>query len=146
MREIRTEIEIQASAPRVWAALTDFARYPQWNPFIRKAEGEVREGERLSVRLEPPGGWGMTFAPRVTRVEPERRFQWLGHLFVRGLFDGEHTFEIEPLGRGRVRFVQREAFRGVLVPLLWPMLEESTRAGFEAMNAALKRRAEKDAA
>ena len=43
---------------------------------------------------------------------------------------------------GHVRFHQWERFGGVLVPFLRKMLDTSTRAGFEAMNAALKARAE----
>ena len=38
--------------------------------------------------------------------------------------------------------VQREEFRGVLVPFFWKSLDTHTRQGFEAMNAALKQRAE----
>jgi hypothetical protein len=43
---------------------------------------------------------------------------------------------------GSVRFVQREEFSGLLVPLLWPLLEKNTRLGFEDMNKGLKTRAE----
>ena len=35
MRELNTEIEINASAERVWQMLMDFDAYPQQNPFIR---------------------------------------------------------------------------------------------------------------
>ena len=38
--------------------------------------------------------------------------------------------------------VQREEFRGVLVPFFWKSLDTHARQGFEAMNAALKQRAE----
>jgi len=142
MREIETEIVIAAPPARVWAVLTDFARYPEWNPFIPEAEGVAREGARLRVRITPPGGTAMAFRPVVQRVEPERALRWLGRLLVPGLFDGEHQFRIEPLDEGLVRFVQAERFSGLLVPLLWRSLDTKTRAGFEAMNRALKARAE----
>ncbi len=148
MREITTETEIRASAEHVWRILTDFGRFEAWNPFIRQAEGHVEEGARLKIRIEPPGGRAMTFRPTVTRAVPGRELRWLGRVVMPGLFDGEHIFEIEPLGEtepageGRVRFVQRERFRGLLVPLLWGRMEASTRQGFHAMNAALKERAE----
>jgi uncharacterized protein YndB with AHSA1/START domain len=53
MKELHSQIEINASAERVWRLLTDFASYPQWNPFIRRISGELTTGERLEVRLEP---------------------------------------------------------------------------------------------
>ncbi len=142
MKELRTEIEIGAPAERVWQILTDFASYPEWNPFVRSISGEAKEGAQLEVYLQPSGARGMTFRPTVLKAEPSRQFSWLGHLFISGLFDGEHAFEIEQLAENRVRFVQRESFRGLLVPLLLRMLANDTRRGFEEMNAALKARAE----
>jgi hypothetical protein len=142
MKELHTEIEINASAERVWRVLTDFAAYPKWNPFVRRVEGEVSVGARLHVYIQPSGGKGMSFRPTVLIADPNREFRWLGHLWLPGLFDGEHSFSIEPLVEGRVRFVQRERFGGLLVPLLSKMLDGDTRRGFEETNRALKLRVE----
>jgi hypothetical protein len=142
MKELRSEIEIAASAERVWEILTDFARFPQWNPFIRRASGNLKGGERLEVTMQPAGARGMTFRPTVLNVEADRELRWLGHLLIPGLFDGEHIFTIEPLGTGRVHFTQREIFTGLLVPLLARGLDTDTRRGFREMNLALKARAE----
>jgi uncharacterized protein YndB with AHSA1/START domain len=38
-RQLKAEIEIQAPAERVWAVLTDFGAYHEWNPFIYQAAG-----------------------------------------------------------------------------------------------------------
>ncbi len=145
MREIRTAISIQAPPAVVWAHLTDLPRYAAWNPLVREAAGTVAPGARLKVQIQLPSRAPMTFTPIVTKAVPERAFRWRGKLLVRGLFDGEHIFEMEPEGDGRCRFVHRERFSGVLVPLLWRFLETPTRAGFEEMNAALKARAEEQA-
>ena len=142
MKELHTQIEINASAERVWHLLTDFPSYPQWNPFIRRISGELTTGERLEVRLEPPESRGVTIRPKVLNAEPNHQLRWLGHLYVPGLFDGEHSFVIQPLEEKRVRFVQREAFRGLLVPLFARSLDNSTLRGFKEMNGALKERAE----
>ncbi len=144
MKEIVTEVEIAASASKVWSILTDLDRFSEWNPFISEAAGVVKEGAGLKVHISPPGGKPMTFKPRVTRVVPEREFRWLGRLLIPGLFDGEHIFEIKPLGENRSGLVQREEFRGLLVPLLWRSLNTSTRQGFNEMNAALRLKAEKE--
>jgi hypothetical protein len=76
------------------------------------------------------------------KVELNRQLRWLGRLLVPGLFDGEHIFEIEELDKDRVLFIQREYFRGLLVPLLARSLDRETQRGFEEMNRALRERAE----
>lgn len=128
MKTIHTEIDIDAPPPTVWVLLTDFDRYPDWNPFIPRAEGALQEGATIEVQLESPGGRGMTFRPTLQRVESPRELRWLGHLFIPNLFDGEHIFELSPNGEGGTHFVQRETFGGWLVPLLWPLLEDATAA------------------
>ncbi len=144
MKELSTEIEISAPAGKGWAILTTLSQFAEWNPLIREAEGEVREGAQLRIRIEPPGGKGMTFKPTVTRVLPEREFRWLGRFLLPALFEGEHIFELTPLSESRIRFVHREQFSGLLPPFLWGSLESSTRQGFEEMNAALKKEAEEE--
>ncbi len=142
MKELATEIEINARAALVWEILVDFDAYSSWNPFITKIGGDPRLGSRLSVVMEQPGSRPMRFRPRVVAVRPNRELAWIGRLLLPGIFDGEHHFVIEPAAKGSVRFVQRERFSGLLVGLLWKMIDTRTRSGFEAMNRALKRRAE----
>jgi uncharacterized protein YndB with AHSA1/START domain len=50
--ELRTSIDIAAPPERVWEVLTQLAAYPEWNPFIVRAEGTVAVGERLSPRMQ----------------------------------------------------------------------------------------------
>jgi hypothetical protein len=142
MKELHSEIDIQASDERVWQLLTDFASFPQWNPFILRASGEPKTGTRLEVTIQPSGARGMTFRPTVLKAESKRELRWLGHLLIPGLFDGEHSLTIQPLEANRVRFVQHEIFTGILVPLFAHSLDTDTRRGFEEMNQALKMRAE----
>ena len=87
----------------------------------------------------------MTFRPTVKEASAGRELRWLGHLLVPGLFDGEHSFVIEPMEGGEVRFRQDEQFRGILVPLFPSRMYERTERGFEEMNRALKERAEQPA-
>lgn len=142
MKTLHTNIEIGASAEVIWNILTDFARYPQWNPFIKSIEGQMQQGAKLRVVIQPPGGKAMTFTPTLLVVHPQREFRWLGRLFIPGLFDGEHSFQIESTGTTTCRFVHEEKFSGLLVPLLWKSLNTTTRQGFQAMNEALKKKAE----
>ena len=141
MKELSTEIEFDATPQEVWDVLVDLPAYADWNPFMKKIQGEPKTGAKLEVRMEPEGERAMTFRPTVLTAEPGRELKWLGHLLVPGIFDGEHRWLIEETGSGRVRFTQSERFGGILVPLLWKKLRDGgTAKGFRAMNEALARR------
>lgn len=143
--EIEAFEEIDAPPDIVWDVLLAFDSYPEWNPFVRSIEGAPVEGERLRVRIEPSDSRGLTFEPEVVAVEEDRRLVWVGRLVVPFVFDGYHEFHLEPIDEGtRTRLLQRETFRGALVPLLFD--RESLERGFAAMNRALKERAESRAA
>jgi hypothetical protein len=137
-KSIETAISIAAPKARVWAVLMDFARYPEWNPFIRSLKGGARPGEMLEVVIQPPGRKADTFRPRVIEVEREHSFVWRGSLPIPGLFVGEHRFTLSDEAGG-THFQQSENFSGLLVPFVGSILE-ATERGFRAMNEALQSR------
>ena len=141
MQSITTEIDIAASPGTVWGILTDFASYGEWNPFITAIEGSPAVGERIAAVMRLPGGKPMAFKPRLTAVEPGRLLQWLGSLGVKGLFDGRHSFRLTAVDAG-IRVEHSEEFKGILPPLVLRIIGARTAQGFEAMNLALKERAE----
>ncbi|MFA5835165.1 MAG: SRPBCC domain-containing protein [Bacteroidota bacterium] len=142
-KEIRTEILIQAPPEKVWAILTDFNRYAEWNPFIRSVTGEVAVGKEITILLAPPESSEMTFSPTILAFEPNKELRWLGHFWFTGLFDGEHTFELIDNGNGTTTFKQSEDFGGILVPFFSTKLDVNTVNGFKLMNEKLKELAEK---
>lgn len=142
MHEIGTAVEIEATPERVWSILLDFRAHAEWNPFVRSIQGIAEVDARLTVSIRPKGGKAITFRPTVLRVIPNRELRWLGRVLLPGIFDGEHYFQISQCGPGRVRFVQGERFSGILVAFMKASLEGGTKAGFLAMNQALKARAE----
>jgi hypothetical protein len=138
---LETQVDITASPDTVWNILTDLEAYSDWNPFIVSAEGNVAVGERLTNRMKQPGSKAMTLKPTVTAADPNQKFEWLGRLGLPGIFDGRHSFELEATKTG-TRVLHSEHFNGVLVRFMRKMVDNSTRQGFEEMNAALKTRAE----
>lgn len=145
-KRLTSTIDVDAGPDRVWQVLTDFAAYPEWNPFIVRAEGAIEPGARLSLRMQPASGRAVTLKPTLVEAAEGRRLRWSGRLGVPGLFDAEHVFTIEPREDGTTRLSQDEEFRGALVPLLARSLDRNTLPAFGAMNEALKRRAEEVAA
>ena len=143
-KEIKTEIQINASPEKVWSILTKFEDYPNWNPFIKSISGEVKPGNKIKTRIEPPKAKGMTFRPKVIVFEKNKEFSWLGHFFIPGLFDGEHRFKLIKNENETTTFIQSEKFNGILVPLFKKMLDVNTINGFNEMNQKLKELAEKN--
>ena len=146
VRTIRSAIEIRAPLELVWEVLTDFPGYPEWNPHLRRVRGKPRQGRRLSVLSQPPGARAVRLRPRLISWTPPHELRWRASFIAGRLFSGEHGFRLEPLGTDRVRFVQDETFRGLLVPLYSRLRLPATRRGFEQMNQALRERAEARAA
>ena len=145
MKAIKTEIVINADIKTVWNILMDFDAYPQWNPFIKEISGNPAVGETIKARMDMgEGSRDMTFTPKVTTNMIHSHFAWLGNLWVKGIFDGAHHFELKQEG-DKTRFLQYENFRGILSGILFAMVGKTTQKGFEAMNEALKRLAEERA-
>nr|WP_255351034.1 SRPBCC domain-containing protein [Methanosarcina sp. MTP4] len=141
-----TEIEIFAPAERIWEILMDFAAYPKWNPYIQEISGDAEVGKKLKVYMKPE--WekkGTTLHPRILRLEPRKELTWKGSFFLPGVLDGEHSLILEETGTRRVRFIQKEIFNGLAIPIItasWS-IEEGTKRSFSEMNRALKKKAEK---
>jgi hypothetical protein len=142
MKENRNEVEIQATLEKVWDVLTDLDKYAEWNPLLYRAEGKVEIGEKVELYAKTASRDG-NFNCLVTRVEPKREFAWKFHVILPILFTGEHIFRIEPIDEQRVKFIDREIFTGLLLPLQAKELETSAKDGMLAMGEALKAVAEK---
>jgi hypothetical protein len=138
---VTRSIEIAAPAAKVWDVLTGLPAYDRWNPEITAADGRLAKDATLTLRVRSGGGTD-TVRPTVMVVEPGRELRWRSHFREIGrLADGSQRFTIEAAGPGRVRFTQAETFRGIAVPFMHGTLAASC-SRFDAMNAALKTRAE----
>jgi hypothetical protein len=135
---IATRIEINAPADQVRAIVVDYADYPNWNPFVRKIEGDMTEGKDVRVTVQPVGQATITGIGHVVASTPTR-IAWSGQLGFPGVFSGVHTFLIEADGANRTVFSNNEKMRGLAI-LFYDF--KPTEAAFVAMNQALKQRAE----
>jgi len=143
VKEVSAEIEINSYPESVWKILTDFATYDQWNPFINKIIGLPTEGSKIDIYIETPSGKNRKYSPRITKVEEGRELRWSGKSSLPGFLNAEHIFIIEELRPERVRFIQREVFNGLLTRIFGKGVDIDIRQGFQDMNDALKKRAER---
>jgi hypothetical protein len=131
--QIKTTIDINASPAKVWTIFSDFKNYPKWNPFIASLNGDVKVGEIINIDLIT-----MKFKPVVLKFDQNEELRWKGKLFMKGLFDGEHYFQLTENPDGSTTFTHGENFSGILVRLLKKKLDTETKEGFVKMNVALK--------
>jgi hypothetical protein len=145
MGTIRTSIEIDAPAARVWQVITDTRAYDEWNPFITRVKGALVPGGRFSF-MAPFAGRELPISAKMLRVEEQKELRWRGPPsdLLGKVFTGEHYFRLEPVGESKTRFVHGEEFGGVVVALLWTKLEPQLTPLYVAMNEALKRRVERN--
>ena len=145
LKEILSEIDINASASKTWDVLTDFKKFPQWNPFIRQIDGNPHVGTKLKIYLHTSGGKNRTYQPTITKVESNRELRWYGKSFIPGFFNGERIFIMDSLETNRVHFVHKEIFTGILVNIIGNSLDKDMYQSFTKMNKALKQRVEQTA-
>ena len=111
-RTIETEIEINGTATQVWEVLTDFGRYPEWNPFILRIAGTLQTGSRLKAVVQTPHFPKITIRPVLLNVDAEHELRWLGHWVIPRFLTGNTFSSIESLGGSKSIFCKKSCLPG----------------------------------
>ncbi|WP_293476696.1 SRPBCC domain-containing protein [Phenylobacterium sp.] len=138
---IEDRVGIQAPAELIWEIVYDIGRWHEWNPTYTKAAGQVRIGDTLAMTLELPGQPAQEIRPKVLDWVPNEQLHWQLS-FMGGLIRTLRYIEISPLSDTGCIVDNGEIFGGLMGPSLGRRVGRSVRAGFQAMNEALKARAE----
>ncbi len=109
MKKLFSEIKIDASPKQVWAVFTDFDAYPQWNPFIRRIQGNLDEDEQLEVVMQPPNSKTVICTPTVLKVILQREVRWSEKRGIAGLYESEHSFKNQTRGNSGVWFMHKKS-------------------------------------
>jgi hypothetical protein len=126
-------IRIKASPEKVWNAIMISPAIPME---LKNALRDRKTGQKLNVSMSA-GGRRATLTVNLLTIEPFREVRWKGYLWIPGLFDGKHSFEIRTDTEGVTLLVRREIFSGLLIPFLLGTLS-ATKHEFETMNAAIR--------
>lgn len=138
-RGYHTTSRIAAPPAEVWRVLTDFGAYPEWNPLVASARGDLREGGRIVVDIKP---LGRIYRPRVTVFEPPRRLAWSSWEVLPFLLTSVHYFRLDPTPDGGTKLHHGERFQGVATPLLRRFLMDRMHQAFVHHDLALRQRVE----
>ena len=146
MREIRTEIIINAPQMEIWDILMAFDKWSEWNPTVNQASGTATLGSKISITMAGSDGKnGQKYSAHITTFEAPRSFRWRAVMMAGFLMTNDRSFELEPAGDG-TRLVNTEYFSGLMVSLFWNKLEGFVPDSLKSMNEALKALAEKKSA
>jgi len=142
----RTTFRINAPKEVVWAVLTDFKRYRDWNPSLPSIDGDLRVGSIISLTLAMPGRPSTKVKARLLEVVPKRRLTWHGNAGADWLFAGDREFLIDDTDGSAVSLTHVENVRGALFPLFRLIMGHAIQRHHDELNTALKQRAEELAA
>jgi hypothetical protein len=138
---IEDRIGVQAPAELIWEIVRDLHLWEEWNPTYTRAVGEVRIGEILTLDLALPGQPVQQIHPRVMEWVPNEQLHWQLKL-MGGMIKTVRYIEITSLSEAGCIVDNGEIFGGLMGPSLGKRMGRVVRRGFQAMNEALKARAE----
>lgn len=138
----QTSFEVDAPAERVWDVLTRLDRYGEWNPQIPMAQGAVKQGSAIRLRLALSGRPSMEFSATVEEARPRSLLTWRGHVLAPWFFEGYRRFEISPIDEGKVAVTHIEDVHGLFAPIFSVLMGTPVRKSQAALNEALQSRAE----
>lgn len=133
----RSECTIAASPEEVWAVLTDFAGYREWNSFTPRVDlkGPLAPGSTVALHTRLRGRIQVQ-REQVRRVVEPRELVW-GVRFPLGVIRAERAQRIEPT-QGGCRYVSEDRIEGPLSFVVERLFGRSLREGFAAMAEELR--------
>ena len=137
---IENRMGVRASSLRIWEILADLDAWADWNPLYPRAEGVIGLNRPIQLTEAVPGLPRREARPVVTDYTPEQQLIWKDD---RGfLANSLRYFEIEKLTDESSILANGEIFSGLRGERWGQRNRRALREAFEAVNAALKARAE----
>jgi hypothetical protein len=135
MNTCENTIIIEAPLRRVWEILSDFDRYPEWNPLIGKIRGTVDEGALVLAYVCP---LKVNFPVRIISFKPMQEIIWQGRIPSASLMQGEHYYYLKDLGNNSTELIHGENFTGWLSDFMPAFLLSELQDAYEYHNQKIK--------
>lgn len=141
-RVFATRVEIAAPGERVWAILADLDGYADWNPFTPRIETDFVVGRPIVLHVSFDGRRPRRQVEILRRWAPGEELRWGMTIGPAWFFRAERVQHVEVLGPARCRYVSEDSFAGLFSPVVEMCFGGRVQRGFDALGAALARRAE----
>lgn len=142
--KVETKITINASIEKVWETFMNFEDHGKWNHLLQIPIGKKSVGDTINVAFLSDGKVKMKMKPTIVKVQENDSFEWIGHLGIKGIFDGHHQFRFVDLGNNQTEFIHAEDFSGLLIRFVKKSVIEPTAVQFKEMNENFKSFVESD--
>jgi uncharacterized protein YndB with AHSA1/START domain len=136
-------IEIGAPQQLVWDVLTDYARYPEWNPYTVRVDTTLEIDSVIDLYLPDPAKPGETFLNReyLRVVEAPSYLRYDTAEEIPGMHAVREQW-VTDLGGGRSAYRTTDLFSGEIAGFVYDRQAAWVKAGFDSVCTALKARAE----
>ncbi len=135
-KSVHHEIIINAPVEQVWQVLTNTEAYPEWNPTLQLAKGEIKEGENVVYKFTQSPDNAYDVPVTVQQIIPNRLLnQKGGYPFILAY---NHKYILESEGTG-TKMTIHEDYSGIGVNFWNP---KPVEVAYGKLNKALKKRVE----
>jgi hypothetical protein len=135
-------VEIAAPGEVVWEVITDFARYPDWNPFVVECRSSLEIGAPIAMRVRVFPFWAQPQRERILEHDPSRRLCYGVPRDPLGALESRRCHAVRAVDALTTRYDSRFELRGWLAPVVRALLGRRLAHGFAAMTEALRARAD----
>ena len=137
-------VTIAAPAETVWIILTDFARYPDWNPFTRSVTGDLALGAKVTLEFASAKNPAkmQKFSHTIRALYPPLHLEWGGHMLHPRLFASTRNQYVVPLSAESCCYYTTDTFSGRLAGFIYRNMGDWAAGCFNDMARALKAAAE----
>ena len=108
---IYTDIVINASSKKVWAALRNFENMHNWSTSLKGLSGDIKNGGSIIIKYDLGNGQVIDIPRSPLIYEEGVLFGWIGDTPLPGLKDN-HIYKVVPISKCQTRFIQTEIFTG----------------------------------
>lgn len=135
------EVVIEASVEFVWAVLTDFKNYAEWNTFCPSCEAELVLG--TPVKMQVDLGFGLQEQIEfMCTIEPLEAIAWRMANEPGDAIHAVRTQYLKRLGDSRCSYLSSDTFSGEAAAQMMELMAKPVEDGFNRCAMDLKKHCE----
>ena len=141
--QIYKEVEVNAPINKVWKIFSQLEKWPKYCDCIKKASWTSPKKWALNsafMQIIEMGPIKRISYPRIIEIERDKYVTWTG---TGSLVQGVHTLMFERTSNNKTKVINKEYFKGILAPIIFPFIKNKFEEYFWQFLSGLKKESEK---